>query len=91
MSYLIQPWGEKQKATPKNGVAFTVAELQDYVDGFIGLEDVEDGIIVFDENGGEDDKLYNPVATQMVWDYNPHYQGFIAGTALVCRRDEIRL
>lgn len=91
MSKLIHPDGYEERVIPKNGVAFTVAELQDLVDGYIGIEDVEDGVLVYDEDGAENDKLTNPVATQMVWDYDPNFEGYVAGVAVVCKKDEIRV
>ena len=88
---IIYPNGEKERITPKNGVTFTVTELQDIVDGYIGIEDVEEGILVFDEDGGEKDKVLNPTATRMIMDYDPNYDGFVSGVAVLCRKDQITL
>ena len=51
MSVLITPYGEEKNVTPKDGVAFSVTELQDLVDGYIGVETTERGMLVYDENG----------------------------------------
>lgn len=87
MNYLITPRGEKQAAAPKDGVAFTVTELQDMVGGYITLEELGDGqLVVYDVNGAYDDKLYNETATELIRDSNPKWEGFVAGNAVVCNR-----
>lgn len=79
------------KAVPKDGVSFTVTELQDLVDGYIDMMEVRDGVIVFDADGAENDKLYNKVATDMAREYNPNWSGFISGNAVLCTKQMIRV
>lgn len=88
MSYLLYPDGYKERAVPKNGAAFTIAELQDYVGGYIGVEEVEEGFLVFNEDA--EDSVFNRPATDMVIGYNPNFQGIISGNAIVCARGQIR-
>ena len=91
MSEVVTPRGIRMEAVPNDGAAFTVTELQDIVDGFIGVLEVKDGVIVFDEDGPAKDKLYNKEATKMVKEFNPEWEGFISGVAVVCPKRMIRV
>ena len=82
---LITPRGEIQAARPKDGVAFSVTELQDMVQGYIAVEEYEEGYMVFDVDGNEG-KLYNKKATELLREYNPEWKGFVAGNAVVCEK-----
>ena len=84
INYLVTPRGEIQAAAPKDGVAFSVTELQDMVAGYITIEDIEGGYVVFDEEGAENDKLYNKTATELIRASNSEWDGFVAGNAVVC-------
>ena len=79
------------KVVPKDGAAFTVTELQDMVDGYIDVLEVKDGVVVFDADGAENEKLYNRMATEMVKEYDPEWNGFISGVAVVCPKRMIRV
>lgn len=82
---LITPRGEIQKAAPKDGVAFTVTELQDMVAGYIDVVELDSGgYLVFDVDGPAKDKLYNKPATELL--IQSGGKGFIAGNAVVCSR-----
>lgn len=84
---LITPRGEYQKAAPKDGVAFTVTELQDMVAGYITIEDLGDGrMVIYDVDGAMNDKLYNKPATDLILSANPKWNGFVAGNAVICSR-----
>ena len=91
---LLTPRGEKQEAIPKDGVAFTVTELQDMVQGYVEIEDIEDElIIVYDVNGNYNNKLFNPKATEILKKAHadePFYSGYVSGNALVCGNDMVR-
>lgn len=91
MSVLITPYGEEKNVTPKDGVAFSVTELQDLVDGYIGVETTERGMLVYDENGTEDDKLFNPYATKLVQDFDPNFDELISGNVVICPREMIKV
>lgn len=91
MSEVIYPRGERMKAVPKDGVAFSVTELQDLVDGYIDVMEVADGVVVFDADGAENNKLYNKVASDMVRECNPEWTGFISGNAVLCAKRMIRV
>ena len=86
MAYLITPRGNKEKVTPKDGVAFSIQELQDYVDGYIDVLPLGDKYIIFDVDGPEKDKLYNKIATELAYEHNPEWRRFISGNAVVCER-----
>lgn len=83
--YLITPRGEKQMAAPKDGVAFSVTELQDMVDGYITIEDIGDLKVVYDVDGDLKGKLYNKTATELIRSYSD-FVGFVSGNAVICRR-----
>lgn len=74
------------KVVPKNGAAFSIQELQDYVDGYIDVLPIEGGYLVFDVDGPAKDKLYNKAATELAYKHNPDWEGFISGNAVVCER-----
>ena len=86
-NYLITPRGEIQEAAPKDGVAFSVTELQDMVAGYITIEELENGQkVVFDVDGSRNGKLYNKPATELILQSNPEWKEFVAGNAVVCGR-----
>ena len=86
MAYLITPRGNKEKVTPKDGVAFSITELQDYVDGYIDVLPIGGNYLVFDVDGPEKDKLYNKIATEMAYEHHPEWERYISGNAVVCER-----
>lgn len=86
INYLLTPRGERQAAAPKDGVAFTVTELQDMVGGYIDIMELNDGMVVFDVDGALNDKLYNKAATDLIRYSNPEWNGYVAGNAVVCSR-----
>ena len=86
-NYLITPRGEIQEAAPKDGVAFSVTELQDMVSGYITIEELDNGQkVVFDVDGSQKGKLYNKTATELILQSNPKWNQFVAGNAVVCGR-----
>ena len=85
-NYLITPRVEIQAAEPKDKVAFSVTELQDMVGGYITIEDVSEGHVVFDADGARNEKLYNKLATELIRRSNSEWDGFVAGNAVVCSR-----
>ena len=68
--------------------SFTLDELQDLVDGWVDIIQVDGGVIVFDADGKEKDKYMNFRATEMVRKFkasiNEPWDDFIAGTAVFC-------
>ena len=85
-NYLITPRGEIQEAAPKRGAAFTVTELQDMVGGYIEVIDVNGGVVVYDSDGAQKEKLYNEKATKLILDSNQEWDGFVAGNAVFCHK-----
>ena len=102
---LITPRGEKQEAIPKDGVAFTVRELQDLIQGFVEIVDIDDELImVYDVEGAEKGKIYNETATRILYRaYQEDHKNdtdeereqaepfrFVSGYALVCGNQMVR-
>ena len=85
-NYLITPRGEKQEAIPRDGVAFSVTELQDLVQGYIDVVEIGESLIVFDVDGAYNNKLYNKTATELIRSSDSEWNGFVAGNAVVCSR-----
>lgn len=86
-NYLITPRGEIQEAAPKDGVAFSVTELQDMVSGYITIEELDNGQkVVFDVDGARKGKIYNKPATELIRRSNDNWEEFVAGNAVVCGR-----
>jgi len=94
IAVLITPRGERQEAIPRNGVAFTVRELQDMVDGYIDIVDIDDELVmVFDVDGNEKDKLFNKKATEILrkaHEGEPDFGDFVSGNAVVCKNHMIK-
>ena len=91
-SYIIYPDGYERPIFP--GAAdgmFTVAQLQDIVEGYIGIEDIGDSCLVYDDEGDLSDKIYNRKATEMVRGFNNNFHRIIAGPVVVCKRGKIRV
>lgn len=87
MNRLITPRGEIQEAAPRDGVAFSVTELQDLVGGYIDIKEIDDEeMVVYDVDGARNDKLYNKAATELILSSDPKWNGFVAGNAVVCSR-----
>lgn len=89
MNYLITPRGLKQEAAPKDGTAFSITELQDMVDGFVEIVDLDDCLLVYDVDGAWKDKLFNPEATRLLrraHREDKDFGGFVAGNAVVCHK-----
>ena len=84
MAVLIDPRGNRQRVVPRNGAAFGVQELQDFVDGYIDVLPVGGKYLVFDVDGPEKEKLYNKTATELAREHNPEWGRFISGNAVLC-------
>ena len=89
MAYLLKPEGSR---IPLEGKFFTVDELQDLVGGYIGVEEIGEGFVVFDEDAAYKCKYLNVEATNMVLRYKrsidsrkaEEWGAFISGDAVVC-------
>lgn len=74
---------------------FTVDELQNLVDGWIGILPALHGVIVFDVDGQHKDKYLNFEATRLVKEYfastEEEWDDYVAGDALLVRREQIEV
>lgn len=91
-SYVIYPDGTKvpaeaKRTRPSDDGRFTVTQLQDIVGGYIGIVDVGDAVLVYNDDSA--DLPLNPEATRMAR-MNADWRGFVAGPAVVCGRGCIR-
>ena len=91
MTYVITERGGIEDASPKNGSAYTVDEMQDIVGGYIDIADVGSGIRVFDIDGMEKGKIFNSKATAMLKQHDEDSTTLIAGNVLFCTREMIRV
>ena len=93
-SYIIYPNGVKvpaegKRLSPADDGRFTVTQLQDIVGGYIGIVDIGDMVLVYNDEGDLDDKPINQEATRLAA-VSEGWKGYVAGPALVCRRGKIR-
>ena len=94
-SYVIYPNGERLPARPKrtrpsDDERFSVTQLQDIVGGYIGILDVDDGLLIYNDDGPLNDKPINVEATRIA-QQNEEWKGYIAGPAIVCARGMIKV
>jgi len=87
MALLIQPGTPAREIQPANGRAFTLAEMQAFVEGYIEIVRLPDGrAIVINEEGKLRQMPLNPEATILA---APRIApDFIVGPALVCTWNE---
>lgn len=92
MAELITVRGNRAPVSPI-GEVFTVDELQNLVDGWIGILPTLHGVLVFDDDGQYKDKYMNFEATRLVKEYyesiGEEWNDFIAGNAVLCERGMI--
>lgn len=84
---ILFPNGIEEKVVPRDGAAFCVNELQDLVDGYIGIESVNDKLMIYAEDG--EDRIFNPTATNLIRECG--IDKLISGNVLLGSREEIRL
>lgn len=94
-SYVIYPNGETVPAVPRrtrtdDDDRFRVSQLQDIVGGYIGIVDIGDRVIIYNDEGDLNDLPINATATGLAKS-NPEWKGYIAGPAVVCGRNKIRV
>ena len=84
MARWIKTNGETIEVHPKNGVDFSLEELQGFVGGFIEIVRVDDDrIMVVNEEGKLNELPVNGIATYMA-------RELIVGDVLVCKADEVK-
>src|SRR5438270_7628866 len=88
-AHLLYPDGRLRLVLPADGVAFSLAELQEAVGGLIEVIDMPDEwhYMVIRETGKLDGLPRNEQATRLV-DLWP--DDYIAGPALVCLASQVR-
>lgn len=90
MATIYKTDGTSVSIQPKNGKDFSLKEMQEIVDGYIEILDLNDGrIIVLNEEGKCDGLPYNHLATLM---YRKSYNtlDFIVGDVLVCDSKQVK-
>lgn len=93
-SYVIYPNGSKvpaagKRVCPSDDGRFTVTQLQDIVGGYIGIVDIGERVLIYNDEGGINDLPINLEATRLAR-MNEDWKGYIAGPALVCDRGMVR-
>jgi hypothetical protein len=88
MATLIKSNGEEINVAPKNKIDFQLAELQDFVGGFIEIVKTKDGrTMVMNEEGKINDLPMNLKATQL---YQHNQFDCIVGDVLICQPNELK-
>lgn len=92
-SFVIYPNGNRLPAKPKrirpsDDERFTITQLQDIVGGYIGILDVGDCVLVYNDDA--EDCPLNLAATEIAR-RNEEWKGNISGIALVCGRGMIKV
>lgn len=90
MATIYKTDGTSVSIQPKNGKDFSLKEMQEIVDGYIEILDLNDGrIIVLNEEGKCNGLPYNHMATLM---YRKAYNtlDFIVGDVLVCDSKQVK-
>ena len=88
---IIYPNGDEYPIFTKEDGVFTVTQLQDIVGGYIGIEDIGECCLVYNDEGDLDDKPYNRKATELAREYNNEFRRIISGPAVVCSMGMIRV
>lgn len=94
MAYLLKPNGTR---IPLDGETFTVDQLQSLVGGYIGIEAIRDGFVVYDDDAAYKCRYLNVEATKMVLEYKrsidakeaEEWGGFISGDAVICEKIKV--
>lgn len=91
MATIYKTNGECSTATPKNGIAFSLKELQSIVGGYIELIDLYNGdLMVINEEGKLIGLDINAKATLIFSKSFPMAFDVIVGDALVCNKSQIK-
>ena len=92
MALLIKSNGTTKEIEPRNGVYFSLVELQKYVDGYIEPIFLNNGqLLVVNEEGGLYDYPQNEKATQIAIEHHALFEGdHIAGDVVFCDEAEVQ-
>ena len=94
-SYVLYPNGVKlpamarQNRTSENDARFSVSQLQDIVGGYIGILDIGESLMVY--NDEDDDLPLNLAATKMAMAADDQWHRYITGPVLICERGMIKV
>lgn len=84
MGLLIRPDGTKEHIIPEDGEAFSLEEMQKYVEGYIELiPDLDGRIIIANEEGKLNNMPINMTATKMWGDV-------LVGNVLFLNKEEFK-
>lgn len=83
--------GTRTGITPKNGIDFSLEELQKYVGGYIEIINVFSQIMIIDDEGKLKGKEINPVATQLArTSQSIMPNDCIVGDVVVCETEMVK-
>lgn len=91
MALLINTDGTKKEIKPKNGMDFSLEELQAYVDGYIEIINLNNGDIMVINDDGKYLFEENEIATSIAEDHDAIFFGdWICGNAVLCKEEEVK-
>lgn len=90
MGTIIKTNGEKINVEPKDGMHYSLKEMQKIVGGYIEIIYLNDNqLMIVNEEGKIDGLDYNDEATAVLEKSYPYSGDFIAGDVLVCSASEV--
>ena len=90
MAKLLKSDGTETQIKPKEGSKFQLNELQDYVDGYIEIIEINSSdIMIVNEEGKMYNKPYNKLATQIFIKSTSNKADYIVGDAVICAKKEV--
>ena len=91
MATLIFTNSSKEQVEPKNGIDFSLRELQKMVNGYIDVIDLHNGEVMVINDEGKFTEEPNEAATILAMDHDAIFLGdYISGNVLVCKSEEVQ-
>lgn len=90
MATLITADGTRKEIQPKNGKDFKLEELQKYVDGYIDIINLGNGLILVINDDGKDRYPTNKAATDIALEHGKIFSwDYIDGDVVLCKDEEV--